>query len=75
MPSSSFIDFECFREMYHFSLSRVEESQEVEINNLAPQHNNSEDLNPQYESYVLMAFSNINYMWNFSFLGCSVTLT
>lgn len=40
----------------------VNKSQEVEINNPAQQHNNSEDLNPQYESYVLMAFSNRNYM-------------
>jgi hypothetical protein len=51
-----------FQRNVPLSLSRVKKSQEVEINNPAPQHNNSEDLNPQYDSYVLMAFSDKNYM-------------
>jgi hypothetical protein len=50
-----------FQRNVPLSLSRVEKSQEVEINNPTPQHNNSKDLNPQYESYVLMAFNNRNY--------------
>jgi len=44
-----------FQRNVPLSLSRVEKSQEIEINNLSPYHN-PDDLNPQYEIYVLMAY-------------------
>jgi hypothetical protein len=63
-----------FQRNVPLSLSTVEKSQEREIDNPAPQHKNS-DLNPQYDSYVFMAFQQHKIYVKLHLLGFScVTL-